>query len=80
MNTEQLIHQKISQFPPQLQQQVLEFIEILENELKINAQETLQKNDEAEAWEIFLSLEKNADSSHLSDISTDHDRYLYQKP
>ena len=40
MNTEQLIHEKISQFPPKLQQQVLEFIEVLENKLKINSQET----------------------------------------
>jgi hypothetical protein len=79
MNTEQLIHQKISQFPPKLQQQVLDFIEILENKLKVDSQETLQETDEQEAWEVFLTLEKNADPSHLSDISTHHDRYLYQR-
>ena len=50
MNTEQLIHQKISRFPPKLQQQVLEFVEVLENKLKINSQEILPVNDEAEAW------------------------------
>lgn len=52
---------------------------IQEGEIRIlSASLTDNKKQEA-AWDVFLSLEKDAPSSEMTDVSTNHDNYLYQK-
>ncbi len=79
MTLEQLINEKVQQLPSTLQQEVLDFVEFLETKQAINPQEDIISSDEDKAWEIFLNLEKDAIPSHKSDISVNHDTYLYSK-
>jgi hypothetical protein len=43
------------------------------------AVEEPRKIDEKKGWEVFRQMGKNAASSGSSDVSTNHDHYLYGK-
>ncbi|MEL4898092.1 DUF2281 domain-containing protein [Crocosphaera sp. Alani8] len=79
MSIEQLINQKIQQLPSSLKQEVLNFVEFLETKQVSKYQEETIHSDEEKAWEVFLNLEKDAIGSQYSDISENHDDYLYSK-
>jgi len=40
----------------------------------------ITKSDEQRGWEVFRQMGRNAGSSGLSDVSENHDKYLYRKP
>ncbi len=79
MSIEQLINRKVQQLPSSLKQEVLNFVEFLETKQVRKSQEATTHSDEEKAWEIFLNLEKDAVGSQYSDISENHDDYLYSK-
>jgi hypothetical protein len=79
MTIEQLITQKVQQLPSNLKQEVLNFVEFLEAKKEIASQEEMIPSDEEKGWEVFLNLEKDAVGSQHSDISDNHDSYLYSK-
>ncbi len=79
MTLEQLINQKIQQLPSNLQKEVLDFVEFLETKKIIKSQDETIPTDEEKGWEVFLSLEKDAVGSQHSDISENHDAYLYSQ-
>ncbi len=79
MSIEQIINQKIQKLPSSLKQEVLKFVEFLETKQVRKSQEKTTHYDEEKAWEVFLNLEKDAIGSQSSDISENHDSYLYSK-
>ncbi|MDQ1317877.1 MAG: hypothetical protein QG588_1532 [Candidatus Poribacteria bacterium] len=40
----------------------------------------ITKSEEQTGWEVFKQMGRNAGSSGLSDVSENHDKYLYGKP
>ncbi len=79
MTIEQLINKKVKQLPSNLKQEVLNFIEFLETKQVRKSHEETTDSNEEKAWEVFLNLEKDAIGSQYSDISENHDSYLYSK-
>ncbi|ACB50288.1 hypothetical protein cce_0937 [Crocosphaera subtropica ATCC 51142] len=60
MSIEQFITQKIQKLPSSLKQEVLNFVEFLENKQVRESQEETRRTDEEKAWEVFLNLEKDS--------------------
>ena len=54
-------------------------IVIQEGEIRILSASMATNKKEEAGWDVFLSLEKDAPTSKMTDVSTNHDRYLYQK-
>lgn len=55
-------------------------IVIQEGEIRIiSAAQSAHKKKQEAGWDVFLSLEKDAPTGDVKDVSTNHDNYLYQK-
>ncbi|WP_413174695.1 hypothetical protein [Anabaena azotica] len=53
---------------------------IQQGEIRISSVDKEEWTESQEdAWNVFLSLEQDAPSGQVADVSTNHDQYLYQK-
>ena len=55
-------------------------IVIQDGEIRIiSASQSAYQNKQEAGWDVFLSLEKDAPTGEVKDVSTNHDNYLYKK-
>jgi hypothetical protein len=54
-------------------------IVIQEGEIRLLRALATSNLKEEEGWEMFLSLEKDAPTGQITDVSANYDNYLYQK-
>ena len=54
-------------------------IVIQEGEIHLKRASDTSNLKQEEGWEMFLSLEEDAPTGQITDISANHDNYLYQK-
>ena len=54
-------------------------IVIQEGEIHLKRASDTSNLKQEEGWEMFLSLEEDAPTGQITDLSVNHDNYLYQK-